>query len=59
MWALVTLCFSLASCDGRADPKILMVFYTKESCHDYGKAVVEDSGFVYFCADASDTIVED
>jgi len=59
MWALMTLCFAMTDCNVRAAPKILMVFYTEGSCHAYGKAVVEDSGFVYFCADARDTIVED
>lgn len=56
MWALVTFCFALG-CGG--PPKVLMVFYTEQSCEMYGQAVVEDRGYVYFCADASKTIVED
>jgi hypothetical protein len=59
MWALMTLCFAMSDCNVKADPQVLMVFYTRAACHTYGEAVVEDKGYVYFCADARDVIVED
>jgi hypothetical protein len=59
MWALVTLCFAMSDCNRQADAQVLALFYTKESCHTYAKAVVHESSFVYFCADARNPIVED